>query len=128
MRIAQLGAETPISIGVAATLMITTLVLIAAANRPLLSLDSDAMTLQRLGRRTRLRWDELLPGGPPRPSKNNPAVLVLYQHQAAPGNGPPRQRKLAAHKLHIDTTFLADTIRCYAYKPDRRAGMAPPMS
>jgi len=126
MRIAQLRVETPILIGVAVTLMITTLVslvLLAVPNRPLLSLDSDGMTLQGLGRRTRLRWDELLPGGPPRPSKHNPAFLDLYQQQAVPAEGPPRRRRLAARRLHIDTTFLADTIRCYADNPDRRAGI-----
>jgi hypothetical protein len=126
MRIAQLGIETPIFIGVAAALMImtlATLVLLAVPNRPLLSLDADGMTLQRLGRRVRLPWDELLPGGPPRPSTRNPAVLDLYQRKAVPAEGPPRRRRLAARRLHIDTTFLADTIRCYADNPDRRPGI-----
>jgi len=126
MRIAQFGVATQLSIITAAALMIIillSLVLLATPNTPLLSLDSDGMTLRGLWWQTRLRWDELVPGGPPRPSKPNPAVLVLYQQQAAPAEGPPRRRRLAARRLHIDTTFLADTIRCYADNPARRAGI-----
>ena len=123
-RIAQLGVETTISIALAATIMILLfLLLIVVFNRPLLSLDADGMTLQSLGRRTRLRWEDLLPGGPPRPSKPNPTVLVLYQRQTPPADGTPQPRPLPARQLHIDTAFLADTIRRYADSPDRRAGI-----
>jgi hypothetical protein len=126
MRIARLGVMTSISIVTAATLMIITLlylVVLAAPSAPILSLDSEGMTLRGLWRKTRLRWDELVPGGPPRPSTNNPAVLVLYQQKAGPAAGPPRRRRLDPRRLHIDTAFLADTIRCYADNPDRRAGI-----
>lgn len=125
-RIAQLGVTTTISIVIAAALMITLLLLlllIVVMKRPLLSLDPDGMTLQSLGRRARLRWEELSPGGPPLPSKPNPTVLVLYQRQAAPADGPPQPRRLPARQLHIDTAFLADTIRQYVDSPDRRAGI-----
>jgi len=118
MRIAQLGAATTISIVVAAASMIM-LVLLVVVNRPLLSLDPDGITVQRLGRQIRLRWDELLPAGPPRPAERNPKVLVLYQ--AAPAGSPPRPSRLPARRLHIDTAFLADTIRHYADNPHRRA-------
>jgi hypothetical protein len=124
MRVAQLGVATTISIALAAATLITILLLpllIVVVNRPLLSLDPDGMTLQSLGRRTRLRWEELLPGGPPRPSKPNPAALVLYQRQTASADGQPRP--LPARWLHIDTAFLADTIRRYADSPDHRAGI-----
>jgi hypothetical protein len=126
MRIARLGVMTSIGIGTAATLMIITLlylVLLAAPSAPILSLDSEGMTLRGLWRQTRLRWDELVPGGPPRPSTNNPRVLVLYQQKAGPVARPPRRRRLDPRRLHIDTAFLADTIRCYADNPDRRAGI-----
>jgi hypothetical protein len=126
MRIAQLGAVTTIGVVVTAATMITTLLLVLVVvvlNRPLLSLDPDGMTLQSLWRRTRLRWDDLLPGGPPRPSKHNRTVVVLYQPQSAPADGPPQPRRLPASQLHIDTAFLADTIRRYAENPDRRAGV-----
>lgn len=125
-RIAQLGVATTISIALAATVMIMILLVLllkVVVNRPLLSLDADGMTLQSLGRQTRLRWKDLLPGGPPRPSKPNPTVLVLYQRQTAPADGPPQPRPLPARQLHIDTAFLADTIRRYADSPDRRAGI-----
>jgi hypothetical protein len=126
MRIAQLGIGTTISIVVAALLMTTTLlslVLGAVLNRTHLSLDADGMTLQRLCRRTRVRWNDRLPGGPPRPRRPNPMVLVLYQQQAAPADGPARPLRLPAQQLHIDTTFLADTIRRYADNPDYRANI-----
>jgi hypothetical protein len=125
-RIAELGVATTINIAVAATLMIMVmlfLLLTVVVNRPLLSLDADGMTLQSLGRQTRLRWAELLPGGPPRPGKPNPTALVLYQRRTAPADGPPQSRPLPARRLHIDTAFLADTIRRYADSPDRRAGI-----
>jgi len=124
-RIAELGVATTISIALAAAIMIMVLLfllLIVVVNRPLLSLDADGMTLQSLGRQTRLRWEELLPGGP-RPGKPNPTVLVLYQRQTALADGPPQPRPLPARQLHIDTAFLADTIRRYADSPDRRVGI-----
>jgi len=126
MRIARLGVTTSIIIVIAAAIMIVALlclVLLAAPDAPILSLDSEGMTLRGLWRRTRLRWDELVPGGPPRPGTNNPAVLVLYQLGPLPAGRPPRRRRLDARRLHIDTAFLADTIRCYADNPDRRAGI-----
>ncbi|BBH68758.1 hypothetical protein ACTI_54430 [Actinoplanes sp. OR16] len=126
MRIAQLGVRTSILIVTAAAIMIIALlclVLLAAPSAPILSLDSEGMTLRGLWRQTRLRWHELVPGGPPRPSTNNPAVLVLYQQKAGPAAGPPRRRRLDARRLHVDTTFLADTIRCYVDNPHRRAGI-----
>lgn len=126
MRIARLGVMTSIIIVIAAAIMIIALlclVLLAAPSAPILSLDSEGMTLRGLWRRTRLRWDELVPGGPPRPSTDNPAVLVLYQQKYAPAGSPPRRRRLDPRRLHIDTTFLADTIRRYADNPDRRAGI-----
>ena len=126
MGIARLGVMTSVSIVTTAGIMIITLlclVLLAAPSTPILSLDSEGMTLRGLRRKTRLRWDELVPGGPPRPSTNNPTVLVLYQQKAGPTAGPPRRRRLGPRRLHIDTAFLADTIRCYADNPDRRAGI-----
>ncbi|MEV8506130.1 hypothetical protein AB0368_15040 [Actinoplanes sp. NPDC051475] len=126
MRIARLDVTTSILIVTAAAIIIITLlclILLAAPSAPVLSLDSDGMTLRGLWRRTRLRWDELAPGGPPRPSKDNPAVLVLYQQTPLPAGRPPRRRRLDARRLHIDTAFLADTIRCYVDNPDRRAGI-----
>jgi hypothetical protein len=120
MRIAQLGVATTISMVVAATAMIM-IMLLLLVNRPLLSLDSAGMTLHGLGRPVRLRWDELLPASPPRPSKSNPKVLILYQ--AAPSGGPPQSCGLPARSLHIDTAFLADTIRRYADNPDHRASI-----
>jgi hypothetical protein len=126
MRIARLGVMTSILIVTAAAIIIITLlclVLLAVPSAPALSLDSEGMTLRGLWRRTRLRWDELVPGGPPRPSKDNPAVLLLYEQTSLPAGRPPRRRRLDARRLHIDTGFLADTIRCYAGNPDRRAGI-----
>jgi hypothetical protein len=126
MRIARLGVMTSISIVTAAAIVIITmlcLVLLAAPSTPILSLDSEGMTLRGLWRRTRLRWDELVPGGPPRLSTISPAVLVLYQQKSVPAGRPPRRRRLDPRRLHIDTAFLADTIRCYAVNPDRRAGI-----
>jgi hypothetical protein len=126
MRIARLGVMTSIIVVTAAAVMIIALlclVLLAAPSTPILSLDSEGMTLRGLWRRTRLRWDELVPGGPPRPDTDNPAVLVLYRQKAGPAAGPPRRRRLDARRVHIDTAFLADTIRCYADNPDRRAGI-----
>jgi hypothetical protein len=125
VRIAGLGMRTSFSFVVAAAPMIfilLCLVLLAAPSTPILSLNSEGMTLRGLWRKTRLRWDELVPGGPPRPSKSNPAVLDLYQYKVGPA-GPPRRRRLDARRLHIDTAFLADTIRCYADNPARRAGI-----
>lgn len=120
MRIAQFGVVTTISI-VAALGLLILITLRLLVNRPRLILTAEGITVQVLRGRVETRWDELLPGGPPPPAKRNPHTLVVLTINAA--GGPPQPQALPARSLHIDTAFLAATIRCYVENPDRRAGI-----
>ncbi|UQU67571.1 hypothetical protein COUCH_15415 [Couchioplanes caeruleus] len=121
MRIAQFGVMTTISIVLAVGLL-TAIVVRLLMNRPRISLTVEGITVQRLRGCGQTRWDELLPGGPPPPAKRNPNTLILYTMNAAAG-GPPQPRALPVRDLHVDTAFLANTIRCYVENPDRRAAI-----
>ncbi|MBU2666692.1 hypothetical protein KOI35_24595 [Actinoplanes bogorensis] len=112
MRIAQLGVVTWVFFGLVAVLMID-LVLRSMTSRPSVVLTPDGLTLGHRFREQEIRWDELRPGGPPRPAKRNPGTLKLLRSEAAP-------LSLPAGVLQIDTAFLAHTIRRYVEHPDRR--------
>jgi hypothetical protein len=116
-RIARLGASTTVFIIVAAVLLLR-LLLLSMTNRPSISLTPDGLTLRRYIRRKATNWDELQPGRPLRPEKRNPAAIDL--HLTAP-NRPTKRLSLPTGRLHIDTAFLAYTIRWYVDHPDHRS-------
>jgi len=118
-RIAELGMETTVYVVLAAVLLIDVL-LRSMTSRPSIALSSDGLTVRRRVRRNEIRWDELLPGGPLRPAKRNPATIDLRRF-GTPLGRQPKRLSLPAGGLHIDTAFLAYTIRWYVEHPDRRA-------
>jgi len=126
-RIAQLGWVTTVFLLIAALLLID-VVLRSMTDRPDIALSPDALTLRRRVRRAEIRWDELVPGGPPRPAKRNPATIDLLRSATAPTAParPSRRLSLPAAGLHIDSAFLAYTIRWYVEHPDRRCRIGDP--
>lgn len=116
MRIAHLPGAVPLSIA-GVVLGLTAATFLALRRHPALSLDPQALTVRRLRGTLRLGWDELLPGGPPRPAKRQPNALVVYRMRP----GGPEPVNLPAGWLQVDSAFLAHTIRYYADHPDRRA-------
>jgi hypothetical protein len=100
-------------VGVAALL----LVLLVAADRPRLTLDRAGVRVDgNLRRPLLLRWDELVPGGPPPPAKRHPDRIVV--HRAAAGRASPAA--LPAGRLQVDSAFLAHPLRDYTERPDQR--------
>jgi hypothetical protein len=88
-------------------------------NRPRLTLDREGVTLQRPRGRLRVAWDELVPGGPPLPAKRNPEGLAVYRLAA----GVTAPVLLPAGRLHVDSAFLAHTIRYYTEHPEQRGSI-----
>ncbi|GIM97800.1 hypothetical protein [Paractinoplanes toevensis] len=119
VRIAQLGAFTMIMIVVVAVYLIT-IVVLSMTNSPSIVLSPKGLTLRRPLRRDEIRWDKLLPGGPPRPAKRNPGTIDVLRSAATPGR-PAERLSLPSDGLHIDAAFLAYAIRWYVEHPDRRA-------
>jgi hypothetical protein len=129
-RIAQLCWVTTVFVIIAALLLID-VVLRSVTNRPDIALSPDALTLRRRVRRVEVRWEELVPGGPPRPAKRNPATIELLLPATAPVTAPAlarpsRRLSLPAAGLHIDSAFLAYTIHWYVEHPDRRCRIGDP--
>jgi len=118
-RIAQLGWLTTVLLLIAAVLLID-VVLRSMTNRPGIALSPDGLTVRHRVRRDEIRWDELPPGRPLRPAKRNPATIIL-RRSATPEGRPPGRLSLPASGLHIDSAFLAYTIRWYVEHPDRRS-------
>jgi hypothetical protein len=118
-RIAQLGWFTTVVLVIVAALLID-IVLRSMTNRPRIALSPDGLTVRRRVRRDEIRWDELWPGAPLRPAKRNPATINLRPSATAPDR-PHRRLSLPAGGLHIDSAFLAYTIRWYVEHPDRRS-------
>jgi hypothetical protein len=89
-------------------------------NRPRVTLEPAGLTVHRLGRPDRIRWDDLAPGGPPPPAERKPKVLRLHL------NSPPiwgwhyPSKDLPVGRLHIDPAFLAGTVRHYVEQPWHR--------
>ncbi|MGK5445676.1 hypothetical protein ACSNN7_28170 [Micromonospora sp. URMC 105] len=95
-------------------------------DRPRLILDESGMTLRGVGKGRTVRWDRLLPGGPPAPAGKVFAALVLSEQPTSPA-GRPVPRQLAVGPLHVDRAFLAATVRHYVEHPEHRSaiGTAP---
>ncbi|MFG1604944.1 hypothetical protein [Actinoplanes sp. NPDC049265] len=117
MRIAHLGVVTTIGTVVSALLLLAAM-LILLLNRPSLSLDPCGLTLYRLVGRTSIPWTNLVPSGPRVPGERNPAALKLLLRR--PGEAPPQQHRLPVRALHIDTAYLATTIRHYTSDASHR--------
>jgi hypothetical protein len=95
----------------------------SVGNRPRLALTPDGITLRGLVRTVTIGWDQIGPGEPPHPRTVNPHfVTVRYAERTSTGYRMTRWR-LPAHDLHIDSAFLAATIRHYASHPDDRLGI-----
>lgn len=96
--------------------------------RPQLLLDPDGLTIRRLWRRTRIRWDDIAAGSPAPPTKRSPHQLkIQLQGPAVFGTFTPSE-DIPVGLLHIDPSFLAVAIRHYVEHPDERAtiGTAQP--
>jgi hypothetical protein len=91
--------------------------------RPKLVLDAHGVTLQRVPRTVRVSWDELRPGGPLPPKGRRPRELTLeLTGEPVFGDYSPTE-SLPLYRLHIDPTYLANTIRYYVEHPEARAGI-----
>jgi hypothetical protein len=113
-RTAQFGIG-PVNSVVLAAVVLAVAVAVALSMRPSLALTRAGLTLRRAWSPVTIGWDELLPGGPPRP-RQNASVVRLYQAGAI-----PVEHRLPAGSLNVDPGFLAYTIWLYAHHPDRRA-------
>jgi hypothetical protein len=91
-------------------------------SRPTLSLDAQGLTLKRV-RTVRLSWDDLAPGGPPPPTGRNPHYLTLFLNRPPEEGQRVPSETLPVGWLHIDPTFLADTIHDYVDHPEARAAI-----
>ena len=67
-------------------------------SRPSTALGPDGLTPPRRVRRDEIRWDDLLPSGPPRPDERNPATIDLCRSVTAL-NRPPTRLSLPAGGL-----------------------------
>ncbi|WLS48350.1 hypothetical protein Q3V37_14600 [Micromonospora profundi] len=116
VRLAEIPGALALSIAVPA-IVLAAMAAVLLLDRPRLILDRNGITRQGLIRRTLLRWDELLPGGPP-PARGT-ANLTLMRQPATPGR-PPVPTSLPTRPLDVDPAFLAETIRHYVEHPERR--------
>ncbi|NYF54438.1 PH domain-containing protein [Micromonospora purpureochromogenes] len=112
--------------------VVAVLVFVALAlldGRPRLTLDEAGITVRGLVRRRTVRWDRLLPGGPPAPARKAAATLVLSEQPSTPA-GRPVPRSLAVGRAHVDVVFLAGSVRHYVAHPERRSaiGTAPELA
>ncbi|SCF00453.1 PH domain-containing protein [Micromonospora purpureochromogenes] len=114
-------------LAVLAVLVFVVLVLLDA--RPRLTLDETGITVRGLVRRRTVRWDRLLPGGPPAPAGKAAGTLVLSEQPSTPA-GRPVSRSLAVGRAHVDGAFLAGSVRHYVAHPERRSaiGTAPELA
>lgn len=108
------------SLLISAVLVVVPLLVAAALlliDRPCITLDQDAVTVQHYRRRLRVGWSELLPGGPPAPDKRNPHQLTVYRMRG----GLQQPVHLPALRLQVDSAFLAHTLRYCTDNPAQRA-------
>ncbi|MEU5905441.1 hypothetical protein ABZ780_13825 [Micromonospora sp. NPDC047467] len=120
VRLAEIPGVLAVSIAVPAVVL-AAMAAVLLLDRPRLILDRDGITKQGLARRAFVRWDRLLPGGPPSPARRT-VNLTLMQQPATPGR-PPVPFSLPMAPLHIDPTFLAETIRHYVEHPEHRSAI-----
>ncbi|MET8549641.1 hypothetical protein ABZ356_17760 [Micromonospora zamorensis] len=120
VRLADLPGNVALSIAVPAVVLAGAAAVLLL-NRPRLTLDRNGITKQSVTRRTFLRWDRLLPGGPPAPPRG--AATITLQRQPATPGGPPVPSPLPTGPLHVDPAFLAETIRHYVEHPEHRAAI-----
>jgi hypothetical protein len=92
---------------------------VALVNRPTLMLDADALTVRGLFRTTTIGWDHIAPGQPPPPQTRNPAYIKLLCVETSPDGRRGVVRRLPARFLHVDSAFLAGTLRHIAGSADR---------
>jgi len=109
---------------VLALVFLVAAMVLTGQNRPELVLDADAFTERRLIANFRIRWDQLVPGGPPPPARRRPKALTIYRrvHPAYPAT----PHRMLTRRLNVDPAFLAYTIRCYAERPDLRSAIGTP--
>ncbi|MEH0823836.1 MULTISPECIES: hypothetical protein [unclassified Micromonospora] len=102
--------------------VLVVVVLVLWDDRPRLTLDESGMTLRGLVKHRTVRWDRLLPGGPPAPAGKVFAALVLSEQPTSPA-GRPVPHQLSVGPLHVDLAFLAATVRHYVEHPERRSAI-----
>ncbi len=118
MRLAESGGALVLSV-VGPVIILGLLTVLLLLNRPRLTLDSDAITMQGFWKRTSIGWDRLMPGAPMTPGKGNATSLALYETATSPtANLVPHT--LPTGRLHVDAVFLANTIRYYVDQPGHR--------
>ncbi|MEV4275035.1 hypothetical protein [Actinoplanes xinjiangensis] len=98
-RVADLGAYTTVMTALA-VLALLVAVWIVMGSRPWLALDRDTVTIKRIVRETRIRWEDL------------PADL--------------RDLRIPTARLHIAPEFLDFSLRTYREDPARRAAIGTP--
>ncbi|MFD6565196.1 hypothetical protein [Micromonospora profundi] len=120
VRLAEIPGALALSIAVPA-IVLAVIAAVLLLDRPRLILDRTGISKQGLVRRTVIRWDQLLPGGP-RPPARRTANLTLLRQPTTPGRSPV-PFSLPVGSLHVDPTFLADTIRHYVEHPEHRSAI-----
>ncbi|MEU5791112.1 PH domain-containing protein [Micromonospora purpureochromogenes] len=107
---------------VAVVAVLVVVVLVLLDDRPRLTLDETGITVRGLARGRTVRWDRLLPGGPPAPAGKAFATLDLSEQPRMPA-GRPVPRSLAVGPAHVDAVFLAGSVRHYVAHPERRSAI-----
>lgn len=88
--------------------------------RPRLELDPTGLTIRRIRTAQRIAWDQLAPGWPVPPERKRPQELRVYLNEPpAPAVFPPGV-SIPANRLHIDSAYLAETLRHYVEHPEAR--------
>ncbi|WP_344615927.1 PH domain-containing protein [Dactylosporangium salmoneum] len=119
VRLAQLGWATTASLAVAVALAVIALVVIWLPG-PSLVLTPDGISVRYPLRRRELRWDELLPGGPPPVSRWY--LTLMYRSP----DGRPKRLNVAVFSFDVDPVFLATVVRHYNERPEDRGGVGTP--
>jgi hypothetical protein len=124
MRLAQFGFAPVFSVAA----LVTGIVVIAVrslAARPYLTLDPDAITVQRLMTRISVGWGQLAPGGlPPATKRDLPFPPTYPATASSPTADFMKRRPLPVRELQLDPAFLAHTIRTYVDLPERRSAIS----
>ncbi|SCG48651.1 PH domain-containing protein [Micromonospora coxensis] len=121
VRLADTGAVLLVSLVVVA-LVLVLIGVVLWSDRPRLTLDPQGITVRGLFRRTTVRWDRLVPGGPP---GTDARVLVLAELPDPPG---PRAvpRTLPVGRAHVDPVFLAGAVHHYVTAAEHRPTIGTP--
>lgn len=120
MRVAEFPEAIPVSvIGVVLSFAVAALALFL--NRHSVALEPTGLTIQRMRRQSKIRWEDLAPGGPPPPPKPSTKNMRLYFKSPQPKQ--PAFQDVPVAWLHVDPEFLAAAIRHYVEQPAQRTAI-----